>query len=156
LPDGLVLIDDSYNSNPASCRASLEAAAEVAAHLGRELVLVLGEMRELGAVAESEHRAVGRHAATLGARSLIAVGGLAELVAREAQQAGLHARFVAEAGEGAKLALDEVRPGDVVLVKGSRGVRTERVAQALLAAHGGRGPHSEAGAPQRASGGQAA
>jgi UDP-N-acetylmuramoyl-tripeptide--D-alanyl-D-alanine ligase len=156
LPDGLVLIDDSYNSNPASCRASLEAAAEVAAHLGRELVLVLGEMRELGAVAEPEHRAVGRYAATLGARALIAVGGLAELVAREAQQAGLAARFVSDAREGARLALVEVRPGDVVLVKGSRGVRTEQVAHALVEAHGGAMPRVEAEAQPRASGGQAA
>ena len=137
LPDGVVLIDDSYNSNPASCRASIAAAAEVAAYLGRELVLVLGEMRELGLVAESEHQAVGREAAGVGARALIAVGGLAELVAREARRSGLDACFVPDAAEGARVALAEVRPGDVVLVKGSRGVRTEQVARALCAAHGG-------------------
>ena len=140
LGDGVVLIDDSYNSNPASCRASMAAAAEVAAHLGRELVLVLGEMRELGAVAEAEHRAVGREAAGLGARALIAVGGLGQLLAGEARRSGLRARFAVDAGAGARLALDEVRPGDVVLVKGSRGVRTEQVARALLAAHDGPAP----------------
>lgn len=136
LASGLIVIDDTYNANPASCSSSLAAAAEIAQALGRPLVLVLGEMRELGADAPAAHQAIGREAAGLGARHLIAVSGLAELLAVAARDAGLSTEFASDAAAAASLAVARVQADDVVLIKGSRGVRTELIAQALRQAHG--------------------
>jgi UDP-N-acetylmuramoyl-tripeptide--D-alanyl-D-alanine ligase len=137
LADGTLVIDDSYNANPASMRSSIAAAAEIARAAQRPLVLVLGEMRELGALARAEHETAGKLAAESGARLLVAVGGEAAHLDRAARALGATALFVQEADEAARVALDRVRPDDVVLVKGSRGVRTEKVVEALLAARGG-------------------
>jgi UDP-N-acetylmuramoyl-tripeptide--D-alanyl-D-alanine ligase len=137
-PSGLLVLDDSYNANPASCRSSLEAAREVAASLGRRLVLVLGEMRELGAESRVAHEELGRQAAS--ASVVVAVGGDARLVAEAASEAGATARFVPDATAAARLATELVGTDDVVLVKGSRAVGTEEVVRALLRAHGGSAP----------------
>jgi UDP-N-acetylmuramoyl-tripeptide--D-alanyl-D-alanine ligase len=146
LGSGLVLIDDSYNANPASCRASIEAASELAATLGRPLVLVLGEMRELGAQSGDEHRALGDAVADHGARLLIAVDGDAQRIAERAAELGVRAVFAADVDRAAELALAAVGPSDVVLVKGSRGVRTEQVVRALEGEHddnGGSASHGD-------------
>ncbi|MBI4955799.1 MAG: UDP-N-acetylmuramoyl-tripeptide--D-alanyl-D-alanine ligase [Myxococcales bacterium] len=133
--DGLWLLDDSYNANPASCRSSLESAAEVAALAARPLVLVLGEMRELGAESDGAHSELGVLAAGSGARLLVAVAGAAaERMASAAASRGLTTLRARDAREAGALALAAVGPRDVVLVKGSRGVRTELAVQALLAA----------------------
>ncbi len=130
LEDGTWIIDDSYNANPASCRASIATAKEIAEHLGRRLVLVLGEMRELGSVSVAEHRALGQLAAA-SADLVICVGGDAEHVYREASGRSVATVFASDSVEAAELATERVEPRDVVLVKGSRGVRTERVVDAL-------------------------
>ena len=154
LPSGLLLVDDSYNANPASCRSSIAAAQEISEQLGRRLVLVLGEMRELGKESPEAHQALGRQAAESSAALLIAVDGDAAQTAESASELGLQALFAADAERGAELARERVAPGDVVLVKGSRGVRTERIVRALLSAHSGsagaNGPRARAcagGAP---------
>jgi UDP-N-acetylmuramoyl-tripeptide--D-alanyl-D-alanine ligase len=131
LKNGTWVIDDSYNANPASCRASIATAKELADHLSRRLVLVLGEMRELGDRSVAEHRALGGIAAAH-AQLVICVGGDAEHAWHEATARATAALFVEDSGEAAKLARARVQPGDVVLVKGSRGVRTERVVRALM------------------------
>ena len=136
LADGLVLIDDSYNANPASSCASIRAAAEIAAATGRRLVLVLGEMRELGAETARGHAKVGRAAAESGASHVIAVTGHAQEIAREAHARGVRASFTESLTEATRVVLAAVVPGDVVLVKGSRGVATERIVDALLEVHG--------------------
>ncbi|HZO16062.1 MAG TPA: cyanophycin synthetase, partial [Polyangiaceae bacterium] len=132
-PSGLLVLDDSYNANPASCASSIDAAREIAAALGRRLILVLGEMRELGDESAEAHRELGRVAAASGAARLIAVGGDARLAV---QTADMDARFVETSEQAAHAALSIVEPSDVVLVKGSRGVRTEIVVDALLHAQG--------------------
>jgi UDP-N-acetylmuramoyl-tripeptide--D-alanyl-D-alanine ligase len=137
LADGTLVIDDSYNANPASMRASIATAVELARGEGRPLVLVLGEMRELGPVSASEHEALGKVAADAGARFVLAVGGAAAELARAAASVGAAARFVPTADEAASAVLELVRAGDVVLVKGSRGVATERVVSALARRAGG-------------------
>jgi len=137
LPSGLLLIDDSYNANPASCHSSVSAAQEIAAQLGRRLVLVLGEMRELGDEAAAAHRSLGMRAAESAAALLIAVCGQAALIAERASEEGLQSLFAADSDRAAELACARVTPADVVLVKGSRGVQTERVVQALSSAHSG-------------------
>src|SRR5205823_579241 len=119
--DGLAIVDDSYNANPASMRASIRAAAEMAEATGRRLVLVLGEMLELGSDADAAHDAVGRAAAESGAVAVVAVAGRAKRIAEAARAAGLWAEFRDALREATDLTLRVVRAGDLVLVKGSRG-----------------------------------
>jgi UDP-N-acetylmuramoyl-tripeptide--D-alanyl-D-alanine ligase len=145
LPDGLMIIDDSYNANPASSVASIRAASEIARAADRRLVLVLGEMRELGKESARGHDRVGDAAGASGAAEVIAVAGDAIRIAERAALGGAHATFAEDAAEGAEAALRIVKPSDVVLVKGSRSIATERIALALIQAHGGAGsPRGEA------------
>jgi UDP-N-acetylmuramoyl-tripeptide--D-alanyl-D-alanine ligase len=132
LADGTLLIDDSYNANPASMRASIAAAAELARCEERGLVLVLGEMRELGPLALAEHEAVGEVASGSGASVVIGVGAEAARIVERARRAGMTAELASDSRQAGELAVLRAKPGDVVLVKGSRGVATERVVEALL------------------------
>ena len=135
--DGLWVVDDSYNANPASFASSLACLAEIAALEGRPTVLVLGEMRELGLEADAAHDALGELAAESGARLLVTVGPLARRVGARAAAHGLVVRSADDAEEAGRIATGAVRPDDVVLVKGSRGVHTEQVVEALLAGNEG-------------------
>ncbi|HUA11347.1 MAG TPA: UDP-N-acetylmuramoyl-tripeptide--D-alanyl-D-alanine ligase [Solirubrobacteraceae bacterium] len=130
LPDGIELIDDSYNANPDSMRAALVDLADTAP--GRR-VAVLGEMCELGSHAPALHEEVGREAARSGVEVLIAVGEHAAQLAGPLGSAGHVAGDVAGAAE---LADELLRPGDTVLVKGSRAVGMEAVVGALVARRG--------------------
>lgn len=134
LADGTVLLDDTYNSNTGSARSSLKTARELADQLHRRLVLVLGEMREMGPLAAQEHDEVARLAVAAAPALLVAVNGEAERFARAAQEAGIASAFFSTGEEAAPHVARLVRPGDVVLVKASRGVRLETVASALRAA----------------------
>jgi UDP-N-acetylmuramoyl-tripeptide--D-alanyl-D-alanine ligase len=118
LPGGGLLINDAYNANPTSMRAALE---HLAAHEGRT-VAILGEMAELGPGAPEYHREVGRQVSQLGIDAVLAVGELARAYGGE---------WVADAAEAAERAPALVQPGDVVLVKASRAVGLEVVAEAL-------------------------
>jgi UDP-N-acetylmuramoyl-tripeptide--D-alanyl-D-alanine ligase len=132
LRDGTVVLDDAYNANPASAVASLRAAREVAASRKARLVLVIGEMRELGPVAAREHSRIGAEIGKSGAALLIAVAGDARLYVEPALAGGVEACFAVDAEAALAAARERVRPGDVVLVKASRGVRAERVVEGLL------------------------
>ena len=135
LPGGITVIDDSYNSSPAALRTALETLA--AATGSARKIAVLGEMLELGAHAPGLHEACGRAAAGAGLDLLIAVGGSpASALARAAARAGMPDRMalhVATRGEAADLALQRVRAGDLVLVKGSRGIGLDEVVERLKA-----------------------
>jgi UDP-N-acetylmuramoyl-tripeptide--D-alanyl-D-alanine ligase len=120
LPDGGLLLNDCYNANPVSMRAALEHLVQRAA--GRRPVAVLGEMAELGAGAPAYHREIGRLLTELGIADVIAVGPLA----REYGGA-----WVETAADAAARLRELLRPGDVVLVKGSRSVGLEVVAENL-------------------------
>ncbi len=133
LLDGSVVLDDSYNANPPSMLASAETAKELARARGARLLFVVGEMRELGPLSEREHAAVGRALADMQPDALVAVGGDA---AHLAAAAGPRARFARDAEAALSLVLEWVEPGDVVLVKASRGVRVERVVSGLVSAKG--------------------
>lgn len=119
LPGGGLLLNDCYNANPVSMRAAL---AHLAARAGdRRRIAVLGEMAELGPGAAAFHLEVGRQAAELGVE-VVGVGPLAR------EYGG---RWVPTAGEAASVVGELLRPGDVVLVKGSRSVGLETVAAKL-------------------------
>ncbi len=128
---GALILDDTYNSSPASCIAALNLLAELE---GRKIA-VLGDMYELGDYAEQGHRQVGRRARDVADR-LITVGELGRIIAQEARAVGLGAEAVQAAAtnkEAIALLRDLLEPGDVVLVKGSRGVQMEEIVQALAA-----------------------
>lgn len=133
LNGGVVVLDDSYNANPASARAALAALAELGA--GRR-VAVLGEMKELGAAAEVEHERLGEAVASAGVGLLVSCGGLADLTARAAGRRGVDVVLAADAAAASVVAAERVRPGDVVLVKASRSVGAERVVERLVADRG--------------------
>jgi UDP-N-acetylmuramoyl-tripeptide--D-alanyl-D-alanine ligase len=123
------ILDDSYNASPDAMVAALELLAELP---GRH-VAVLGEMRELGAAADEQHRAVGRRAASL-ADVLVVVGEAAAWLAEGAREAGMApsaVRLVADREAALGHLLAELRPGDTVLVKASRGVELDRIVAAL-------------------------
>jgi UDP-N-acetylmuramoyl-tripeptide--D-alanyl-D-alanine ligase len=136
LKDHTVVLDDSYNANPASVRAAVAAAREIADDRGARLVLVLGEMRELGAEAAPQHDRVGRDIGESGAAVLVAVGGEAARFVAPAMALGVDAAFSDDAEHAAGEVLSKVRPGDVVLVKASRGVHVEHVVEELIRAKG--------------------
>ncbi|MCW3029618.1 MAG: UDP-N-acetylmuramoyl-tripeptide--D-alanyl-D-alanine ligase, partial [Solirubrobacterales bacterium] len=125
LPGGVLLIDDCYNANPMSMRAAIDELAETDAS---RRVAVLGDMLELGEDAPRFHREIGARAAARGIDLLVTVGPLAALM-REGF--GRDARSVADAAAAAELLGGLLRAGDAVLVKGSRGVGLELVAQTL-------------------------
>jgi UDP-N-acetylmuramoyl-tripeptide--D-alanyl-D-alanine ligase len=134
---GFRLIDDSYNSNPRSLLSmarSLVEGARAAEAETRRTVVVAGEMLELGDEAAAMHREAGREIAGLGVSELWGVRGLAREIIAGARDAGMDdaaARFFETTDEAAAALAAEVRAGDLVLVKGSRGVRTERIVRAL-------------------------
>jgi len=135
LASGATLLDDSYNANPDSTRAALAALAAVE---GTRRIAVLGAMLELGEASAAEHRAVGAYAATH-AEIVVTVGEAAQPIAAGALAAGAGSRAPAQvlALADNDAAVDWLRgpgrlaPGDVVLVKASRGARLDEVAAAL-------------------------
>jgi UDP-N-acetylmuramoyl-tripeptide--D-alanyl-D-alanine ligase len=135
LASGVTLVDDSYNSNPRALQRTLEALAAERGCTRR--VAVLGEMLELGEQAVALHEACGRSAAEAGLAMLVTVGGEpARAMAGAAVTAGMPAAWVhhaATSAEAADLLVPSLRAGDVVLVKGSRGVRTDIVADRVRA-----------------------
>jgi UDP-N-acetylmuramoyl-tripeptide--D-alanyl-D-alanine ligase len=135
LRGGIVLIDDSYNSSPSALAAALDVIGREA-RVSRK-VAVLGEMLELGEHALALHRASGKAAAAAGLRLLFAIGGQpARALADAAIEAGMPASAVRYAEKSELAARDitaAVKAGDLVLVKGSRGTRTDIVADRIAA-----------------------
>jgi UDP-N-acetylmuramoyl-tripeptide--D-alanyl-D-alanine ligase len=120
------VVDDSYNSNPAALAKALEGAALLP---GKRRVAILGDMRELGPEGPRFHRESGELAARMGFSPILGVGELSrELVAG----AGAEAQWVPDAEAAAEWAAREVRDGDLVLVKASRGVGLDAVVRSLL------------------------
>ncbi|MEU0392979.1 UDP-N-acetylmuramoyl-tripeptide--D-alanyl-D-alanine ligase [Streptomyces sp. NPDC006208] len=137
-PDGVTVVNDAYNANPESMRAALRALAAMGK--GRRTWAVLGRMAELGDEALVEHDAVGRLAVRLNVSKLVAVGGREaawlQLGAYNEGSWGEESVHVSDAQAAVDLLRSELRPGDVVLVKASRAVGLERVAEALLEGEG--------------------
>ena len=135
---GVVVLNDSYNANPASMTAAL---ALLALWPDRRKVFFCGDMRELGAASRPAHEALGREVAEAKVARLVCVGPESRATAEAARQAGLEADQVAtvdDAVAAADMAVRMVETGDVVLVKGSRAIGLERVAEMILASRGAR------------------
>ncbi|GAA1394455.1 UDP-N-acetylmuramoyl-tripeptide--D-alanyl-D-alanine ligase [Kitasatospora putterlickiae] len=137
--DGVTVVNDAYNANPDSMRAALRALISIGGRgpERRRTWAVLGEMRELGEDSLAEHDAIGRLAVRLDVTKLVAVGGreaaCMELGARNEGSWGEESVLVSDADAAVELLRSQLRPGDVVLVKASRSVGLEKVAEALLA-----------------------
>nr|WP_223243432.1 UDP-N-acetylmuramoyl-tripeptide--D-alanyl-D-alanine ligase [Streptomyces sp. CBMA123] len=136
--DGVTVVNDAYNANPDSMRAALRALVSMGGRgpERRRTWAVLGEMRELGEDSLAEHDAIGRLAVRLDVTKLVAVGGreaaCMELGARNEGSWGEESVLVSDADAAVELLRSQLRPGDVVLVKASRSVGLEKVAEALL------------------------
>jgi UDP-N-acetylmuramoyl-tripeptide--D-alanyl-D-alanine ligase len=128
---GATIVNDCYNANPLSMRAALD---DLATHetAGRR-VAILGDMLELGPAEDEHHRDIGAYAATAGVDVLVTVGPRA---ARMLDRFDGEGYAVADAGEAAAMAGELIATGDVVLVKGSRGVGLELVAETLASEDG--------------------
>ena len=133
-PAGSIILDDTYNANPASVAASLRTLQAVArARQGRALA-VLGDMRELGAFEADEHATVGVQCAQLRLAMLIGCGRAMAGAVEAARSAGLHhVQAVADAKAALPLLSGQLRAQDVVLVKGSRSMAMEQVVLGLVA-----------------------
>ncbi len=133
--DGLLVVNDAYNANPASMVAALDALAGIGVRRGRRTVAVLGEMKELGEDADASHREVGEAAARLGIDVLVVVGEPARGIHDGAQESpGWEGTAIMSAGrdQAVEWVRKNVAAEDVVLVKASRGVALEVVADELL------------------------
>ena len=134
--EGFSVIDDSYNSNPRALMRMVEMLSQVPSFHRR--ILVAGEMLELGGEAASLHRQCGSWAARCGIDLVIGVRGAAGEIVKGAVEGGLpaeRARFFDEVDPAIDFVAVAVRAGDLVLIKGSRGVHLEKVVQALRARH---------------------
>ncbi|MBK6314239.1 MAG: UDP-N-acetylmuramoyl-tripeptide--D-alanyl-D-alanine ligase [Blastocatellia bacterium] len=132
LANGVTILDDSYNSSPKAFEAMVTALSGIAD--AKRRIVVAGEMLELGAESSEMHAACGRVVAAAGINLLAGVRGDARTLVDAARDAGMGDRAVfVDTPEGAAEWLAaELRDGDVVLVKGSRGVATDRVVAALV------------------------
>jgi len=128
---GFTVIDDSYNSNPRSLLNMVRTMSEAGAERKR-LVVIAGEMLELGPDEVALHRQAGREIAASGINLLWGVRGLASEIVSGAKEAGLSAtEFFKSSDDVAQELVKEVKEGDLILVKGSRGVATDKVVKAL-------------------------
>ncbi|MDN5763111.1 MAG: UDP-N-acetylmuramoyl-tripeptide--D-alanyl-D-alanine ligase [Microlunatus sp.] len=137
--DRVLVVNDAYNANPESMRSAVDTvAAMLASRPGATGWAVLGDMLELGASTGTQHQALGAYVAEHGLHRLVAVGALAEDLVAGAASAGtgLRAEVAVDSVDAAARVLAELAPGDVVLVKGSRGLALDTVAAALMAADG--------------------
>ncbi|MFG2858997.1 glutamate ligase domain-containing protein [Streptomyces mirabilis] len=130
---GVTIVNDAYNANPHSMRSSLDALATMTRGRNQRAIAVLGRMNELGDDARTAHEDIGRHAAELDLAQLIVVGGdEAGWVQKAASAAGATAVHVPDQETALHLLHSTLRPGDVVLVKASRGGQLQQLADALL------------------------
>jgi UDP-N-acetylmuramoyl-tripeptide--D-alanyl-D-alanine ligase len=134
---GRTILDDAYNANPASMAAALATVA-AAPGSGGKAFAVLGDMLELGEEEEALHVELGRRAAREGLAGVVAVGKLAQGIARGAREGGVaRVATVADAGAAAAAMAGWTSPGDWVLVKASRGMKLEEAVSALEVLLGG-------------------
>lgn len=136
---GILVYNDCYNSNPDAVRAMLDLLQQTPA---RRRIAVLGEMLELGHMAEPLHRGIGQYAAERGIDVLVGIRGAACCTLDAATRAGLRADaafFFENPAEAGKFLRDFAREGDAILFKGSRGVHVERAVEEFVGAEPGPG-----------------
>lgn len=126
---GVTVINDAYNANPDSMKSALAVLMQ---RKGNRKIAVLGDMYELGKYEEESHREVGRAAAEQEVDYLIAVGSLGRLIGESAKEAGCRVALAETNEQAVQILQQYVASGDVVLVKGSRGMQMEQIVQNLM------------------------
>jgi len=130
--EGFTVVNDTYNSNPDALISMVETIVEGGNGAKRKIV-VAGEMRELGNEAARIHFETGRRIAEIGVDKIFGVEGFAEDLLKGAASAGLSdGGFYENSAVAGEKFIEEVQAGDLVLIKGSRGVRTEKIVEKLL------------------------
>ena len=128
--NGIRMINDTYNANPASMRAALETLSQIEVD-GRRIAVV-GDMRELGTMTHDAHRALGREAGSRQIDALFALGDLASVVVEGGREAGMDQAWAYADRDALTGALQAyLKPGDLMLIKGSRGIAMEKIITAL-------------------------
>ena len=143
LQGGGMLIDDCYNANPQSTKAALLTLMHLVRGKGRAIA-VLGDMLELGPTELDLHRDVGRFAAGAGLALLVCFGQRARAIGEGATEAGIapdHVEYAEEPAQAVEIVRRHARPEDVILVKGSRGMKMERISDPLAGAPPEQGAH---------------
>ncbi|MFL5309921.1 MAG: UDP-N-acetylmuramoyl-tripeptide--D-alanyl-D-alanine ligase [Myxococcales bacterium] len=141
LPGGGLLIDDCYNANPQSTKAALLTLTHLVRGKGRAIA-VLGDMLELGPTELDLHRDVGRFAAGAGLALLVCFGERARAIGEGAMESGIapdHVEFADDPAQAVAMVQKKARPEDVILVKGSRGMKMERISDPLAGVASGQG-----------------
>ncbi len=131
-----IIIDDSYNASPRSTAAALKVLSSLPAREGAKKYAALGDMRELGTYTAKAHREIGRAAVEGAVDYLVTVGPNASLIADEAERLGMSIDNIFSfdsAEEAGRFMQDRIRPGDIILVKGSRAMKMEKIIKELMA-----------------------
>jgi UDP-N-acetylmuramoyl-tripeptide--D-alanyl-D-alanine ligase len=129
------IIDDTYNSAPESCLSALDVLGRIKIEANSKKYAVLGDMLEIGDYSEEGHYAIGKRAAEAGVDCLIAVGSRSNDILRGALEAGLedtHIFAFSAATEVGKFLEERIKAGDIILIKGSQGIRLEKVVKAIM------------------------
>ncbi len=131
-----MLLDDSYNSSPLAALSAVQDLVAYPLPAGGRRIAAIGDMLELGVLADESHRALGEVIARAGIDMLVACGTLAHVAADAATQAGMPEDRVftfAKSPEAGLFIQDRLKPGDAVLIKGSQGARMEKITRELMA-----------------------
>lgn len=129
-----LIIDDTYNASPLAMAAALRSVAELDGEAKK--YAVLGDMLELGSLTEAEHQKIGKQVAKLNFDVLITVGEKSRDIARAAKAGGLSSDFIFEFGqakEAGRFIQDRIEQGDIILIKGSRGIHLETIVKEIMA-----------------------
>ena len=138
-PRGSLVLDDTYNADPRSMEAAIRAGRDLADRRGGRLLLALGDMKELGHLEEEAHGAVGELVAECRASFFVGVGHAMQTAVEVAARAGVSSALADDAEDAVPVLREGLERGDVLVVKGSRSMRMERIV-ASLEAHGGERP----------------
>ncbi len=131
-----VIIDDTYNAEPKSMALAIQVLGDIAIKKGQKKIAALGDMLELGSLSEKSHQEIGRLAHGLGIDRLVTVGERARDIARGAREAGMPETNIASFADSVsagRFIQDIMKKGDVVLAKGSQGMRMERTVLEIMA-----------------------
>ncbi len=132
---GCTIIDDTYNSSPRAAHMALETMIDIELTGTAERYAVLGDMLELGSLTEDEHAKLGARVAELGVDFLVTVGEAAKHIASGALDSGMEEHRIAKFGESVsagKFVQEKIKKGDVILIKGSQGVRMEKIVKEIM------------------------
>lgn len=130
-----LIVDDTYNASPQSMRAAIEILKRLPKKEGARKYAILGDMLELGAYTEEAHREIGKYLSEIKIDGLVVVGERSRDIARGSRESGMDNDKIfhfPESGEAGKFLKERLNAGDIILIKGSQGMRMERAVKELM------------------------